>query len=87
MARSGKNKFALGLFFGSLVGGISALLFAPKSGAKLRKDISKKYDKVSDKTQDLIENVSEQAEELFEKAKCIAEDAKDAASQFMKKRK
>lgn len=84
-SNEGKGKFACGVLFGSLVGGIAALLFAPKSGDKMRKDLKKKYNDVSDKTCDLIDGVCEQTTELIEKAKDIANDAKQAASKLYRR--
>jgi gas vesicle protein len=78
----GKKGFAIGALFGGLVGGITALLFAPKAGNKLRKDIVKKYQTVSDKTCEFIDGVCEQTSELVEKAKDIAQSAKSAASKL-----
>ena len=88
MSRHGscKRKFACGVIFATLVGGITALLFAPKSGDKLRKDIKKKYSDVSDKACDLIDGVCEQTTELIEKAKDIASDAKEAANKLYRSR-
>lgn len=83
--RFGKKGFAIGALFGGLIGGITALLFAPKSGEKLRKDLAKKYQNVSDKTCELIDGVCEQTSELVEKAKDIACSAKEAASKFYKR--
>ena len=83
--KNGKGKgFLLGAFFGGVLGGISALLFAPKPGKKLRKDMSRKYHDVSEKTQEVVSNVSEKCSELCDKARDIAEDAKDAAKSLIK---
>ena len=81
--KKGKG-FIIGAFFGSVVGGISALLLAPKSGKKLRKDISRKYHDVSDKTHDVVSGVSDRCSDLCDRAKDIAEDAKDAAKSLVK---
>ena len=84
--RNGKCKgFVIGAFFGSLLGGISALLFAPKSGKKLRKDISRKYHDVSDKAHDVATDVCDKCTEFRERAMDIAEDAKDATRSMIKK--
>ena len=40
--------FLGGLITGGILGGIAGLLFAPKSGKKLRRDISKKTDEIID---------------------------------------
>ncbi len=81
--QSGKS-FIVGAILGSIAAGVTALLFAPKKGKELRKDIKKKYGEYSDKTEDLVNNVSDRAMELVEKAKDIANDAKDAAQSIYK---
>ncbi|NGX60827.1 MAG: hypothetical protein K940chlam9_00299 [Chlamydiae bacterium] len=83
--KSGGKSFTLGALVGGMVGGITALLFAPKPGKKMRKDIAKKYHDVSDKTQILMEDVYAQTNELIDKAKDIAWEAKEAASSTKKK--
>jgi gas vesicle protein len=82
---SGKRSFAVGAIFGSLVGGLTALLLAPKSGDRLRKDIAKKYNAVSNKTCEFFDNMCEQTSELVEKAKDIACCAKDAAQKICRR--
>jgi gas vesicle protein len=41
------NKFFLGALFGAIIGGIAALLTAPKSGKETREDIKKKTAEMS----------------------------------------
>lgn len=77
--------FAMGIFLGSVIGGVTALLFAPKSGEKMRKDIEIKYNKASDKAQCLMEDICDQTKDLVERAKDIAEDARAVVSRKMKK--
>ena len=83
--KSTKSSFAVGAIFGGIVGGLSALLFAPKSGIKMRKDLTKKYYDVSEKTQDLFEEVCDQATDLADKAKDIAYTAKSAATKIYRR--
>ena len=78
--RGNGKSFIIGTVIGGLVGSVTALLFAPKSGDKMRKDVAKRYHNVSEKTQDLMEDVCD-------KAKVIAEDAKEAASSILKERR
>ena len=85
--RSSGKSFFVGTLFGGLVGGMTALLLAPKSGEKLRKDLGKKYHNASEKTHDLMEDVCDQSADLVEKAKDIAMDAKNAASKMLKERR
>ena len=69
---------------GALVGGIVALLFAPKSGKQLRNDISRKCDDVAQKAHEGFEEVKSKAKDLAEKGKNagkhVMEGVEDAAS-------
>ncbi len=40
--------FVLGFFIGGVIGAVTALLFAPKSGRELRQDIKEKVDEIKD---------------------------------------
>lgn len=79
--------FALGTLVGGLCGGITALLFAPKSGDKLRKDIAKKYHHTADKAHDVLDDMCEQSSHLYKKAKHLASDAKTTASKAIKRKR
>jgi gas vesicle protein len=81
----GKSGFAIGAIFGGIVGGLTALLFAPKSGNKLRKDIANRYHDVSGKASEMLNDVCSQTCDLVEKAKDIACSAKEAASKIYRK--
>ncbi|MBK9334661.1 MAG: YtxH domain-containing protein [Ignavibacteria bacterium] len=48
------GSFITGLVTGSLIGGVAALLFAPKSGKELRKDISVKGTELYDDANHLL---------------------------------
>jgi len=73
-----KSKFGLGLILGSLIGGVTALFFAPKSGKELREDVKKKImqleklleeKEIDKKAKKLVEDLSEEAKGWYEKAK------------------
>lgn len=61
--------FLLGTVVGGVVAGVAALLFAPKSGEELRKDIS-------DQANDLKDQATDYANEAVEKGQAYYEDAK-----------
>lgn len=84
MARSGGKGFLIGALIGTVVGGVTALLLAPKSGEKLRKDVARKYNDYSDQTSKLVNSLGDHASDLACKAKEMAEEAKDVASDFLK---
>ena len=73
-----KSRFGLGLLIGSIIGGITALFFAPKSGKELREDVKKKMreleklleeKEIDKKAKKLVEDLSEEAKVWYEKAK------------------
>lgn len=69
-----------GAAIGAAAGAVTALLFAPKPGRELRKDIADGARQVGEKTQEIAEKVGEQATQLASKVKetagCIADDFK-----------
>jgi len=79
--RNGKT-FVKGAVIGTVLGAVTALLLAPKSGRELRKDISDQYHNVSEKTRDIAGNVTrrtqDMARNLSAKAADLAERAKGA---------
>lgn len=68
-----KSSFIAGLLTGGVIGGIAALLFAPKSGKEFRKDIADKKDGLIDDTNYLIENAMEKSSAIILDAKKKAE--------------
>lgn len=80
---NGKN-FLIGTIVGGVVGAVTALLFAPKSGRELRADIAEQAQAIGEKTQQFAGNVSQKTQEV---AKSVGEQtsewvgkAKEAAS-------
>jgi len=67
------------LLMGLGAGAALALLFAPKSGKLLRKDIRRKYDDAVDTLEDWKDDVKERAEDVLERGAEMAEDLRDAA--------
>lgn len=56
--------FFIGAVVGGVLGALTALVLAPKSGKELRSDISGQYDKISDKTVEIAGNVSAKTQEI-----------------------
>jgi gas vesicle protein len=81
--RSSAKSFFIGLFTGGAIGGLAALLYAPKSGKELRKDIKKKGREVAKDTGDYIENAKNKASEIIydgrQKTEEILREAKEKA--------
>ena len=71
-----RNTLALGLtflFIGLGIGALTALLLAPKSGRKMRKDLRRRYEDA----RDWFDEVSEQAGDLWERGSGVASDVRD----------
>ena len=68
------KSFLMGMTLGGLAGGVFALLFAPKSGQQLRKDIGAAYNDLLSQAEDAAEKVGDKTRELAEKAGSKAED-------------
>ena len=51
--------FVFGALIGGVVGAVTALLLAPKSGAELRKELAEKSTDMYDKAQDYLSDVQE----------------------------
>jgi gas vesicle protein len=64
------------LFIGLGAGALAALLFAPKSGKQIRRELRRKYESAKD----VIEDWQEQAGDVIEKGSEWASTAKDWAS-------
>lgn len=58
-----------GVLAGSVVGTVTALLFAPKPGKELRKDIAEGTTEAIDKVQEIAAQTGEKTTELYGKAK------------------
>jgi gas vesicle protein len=63
----------IGLGAGTLIG----LLFAPKSGKQMRKELRRKYDDARETLDDWKDDAKEAAEEAFERGAEIADDLRD----------
>lgn len=85
MAKSSKKGFVLGALVGGLCAGVTALLFAPKKGAAMRKDIQKKCQSISCKTQDFLGQAKCETEEIIEKAKDAIQEAKAAVNRIRRR--
>jgi gas vesicle protein len=84
--------FGIGLIAGAVIGGVMALLYAPKSGKETRKVIKDKtievadvvkeetgavIDAVKDKTSEVVEMVKEEASEVNRKGHVVAHAIKN----------
>lgn len=75
----GTKELMLGVAVGSLLGGVTAFIFAPKSGKLLRKQISDIYCDLSEKTQNFADSTGKTGKRIFENVEDQAEDYLDKA--------
>ena len=68
--------FLVSFLFGGVIGGGIALLFAPKPGRQLRKDISRK-------TNEFIEDSRKKTSDIISGAKDLAESTLDSANEVL----
>lgn len=85
-----KNRFVLGFLSGILSGALIGILYAPKSGRKLRRDIGRKKDELIDNTEEYIGKAKDKTTEIItdgkKKAEQLISDAKRKVETFAKNR-
>lgn len=72
----GFKAFFVGSVVGGIIGTTASLLFAPKEGQKLRKDLSKKCKKMSCKAQDLAYDARDKCADMLDDVKELAQTTK-----------
>lgn len=84
-----EDRFLRGLLYGAVVGGIAALLLAPKSGKDLRKDIQDRANTLKDdaerKIDELGQDISRHTDKLKSVAKDLAGEAKEESEYLISK--
>lgn len=68
---------------GSVIGATAALLLAPKSGRKFRKDLYETYEDLSEKGQEFIDDTVKKGHRAARTAADMAENFKDSAKEFI----
>ncbi|CAM4323776.1 YtxH domain-containing protein [Paenibacillus alkaliterrae] len=79
------NGLLLGAIVGGAIGAISALLLAPKSGAKFREDLANTCQAISQKTKDIASNVGQSTKDFASTIKEEATEMVDHAKQSNQK--
>ncbi|GLX66495.1 YtxH domain-containing protein [Paenibacillus glycanilyticus] len=69
----------VGTIVGTAVGAVGALLLAPKSGVKLREDISNKFQAISQRTQELASTAKDKSKDVLSSVREEASDLSDRA--------
>ncbi|MBW4085011.1 YtxH domain-containing protein [Paenibacillus sp. S150] len=76
-----------GILAGSVVGSVTALLFAPKPGKELRKDIADGTTEAIDKVTEIAGAANEKSTELYSKAKdaveAVVSEVKEWSRQYI----
>jgi gas vesicle protein len=82
---NGNKNFVWGALFGGILAGVTALLYAPKKGSKLRQDLSEKCETVKGKASELLEEVRDHAQDVVERAKDKVKDLASSAKETAQK--
>ncbi len=81
--RSGVLYLLAGIGLGALIGAVIALLFAPKSGAEIRGDLSQRVHDLTEKVRELSQKVAERGGEAVRNVReRVARKAHDVAEEI-----
>ena len=78
------SSFLKGFLIGGLIGAVSALLFAPKSGREMREDISRRSLELKDDVELKLEQAVKRAEELLAESRQKLEQFRNDAKTELK---
>lgn len=73
------KEFLIGAALGGLLGTVTALMVAPKSGKRLRQDIADIYSDISEKTQDTVDDLTKKSKTMVKKVNDCSCDIADKA--------
>jgi gas vesicle protein len=79
-----KGGLLLGIMIGGAVGAVSALLVAPKTGTKMREDLSNTYRSINEKTQQLASTVAQKTQDIAKSVSGHTTDVVDKAKEVEK---
>ena len=79
--KNNKKNVLWGVVVGSVVGSVAALLFAPKAGKELRKDISDGTATTLEKAQEIASQAGDKSVELYDKAKDVVLEVREWGKQ------
>lgn len=77
------KSFLWGTLTGAVTGAVTALLFAPKPGRELRKDISDTAQRFGEKTADISRQAGGAVQAFAKRTSEFASDAKEAAGKLV----
>lgn len=64
MSNNRKSGFLLGAIIGGILGAVGGILFAPKKGTEVRKDLKNKLDQYQEKAGEVLQDVQKKANTL-----------------------
>ena len=67
--RDDSTNFLVGLFVGLALGSMAALLAAPMSGRRLRRDVSREGRKLAHRASETMEEIRDTGADVYEKAR------------------
>ncbi|MDO8588112.1 MAG: YtxH domain-containing protein [Armatimonadota bacterium] len=70
-----------GIGIGAIIGAVTALLLAPKSGAETREDVKRTLDDLRQKSEQVISDLSASMEEQVQRSKKLFEETKSKLQQ------
>lgn len=77
---SGAVGFGFGVLCGAALGAAIAMLWAPKSGVELRRDVAKSMDKMKRQATSSVSNVAERGRRAWEAGREAFNEAAEAAN-------
>lgn len=77
MAKKENGGFLLGALLGAAVAGVTALLYAPKSGEELRKSVSKDVDDLIERAREYKDYAVERGVEMYDSAAEVAAETSE----------
>ena len=73
------GKFFVAFLVGAAAGAALALIYAPQSGAKTRRQLRRGFEDAGDYIKDTAETFGDQAGKCMKRGKSLVDDAKDTA--------
>jgi gas vesicle protein len=77
---NGGGSFMLGLLAGTAIGAALGLLFAPKSGGELRRELSVRAGDMADTASDVYETAAERAMDVVDRGREVFDRTRDVVA-------
>jgi len=76
------KSFLMGTLVGSVIGAISALLLAPKSGKELRQNIADTTHDIRDKANDIVNDGKQKVKTIIDSVKCQTDSILKSSAEY-----